>query len=60
MRLDKILSSLILLFVIVVLVAIRSVTLPGASQGLEFLFKPDFSKVTANTFLDALSLFKAF
>ena len=43
-----------LLFVIVVLVAIRSVTLPGASQGLEFLFKPDFSKVTSKTLIDAL------
>ena len=42
------------LFLIVVLVAIRSVTLPGAGAGLEFLFKPDFSKVTANTLLDAL------
>ncbi len=43
-----------LLFVIVVIVAIRSITLPGAGAGLEFLFKPDFSKVTANTFIDAL------
>ena len=43
-----------ILFVIVVIVAIRSVTLPGAGAGLEFLFKPDFSKVTATTFLDAL------
>ena len=42
------------LFVIVVIVAIRSVTLPGAGAGLEFLFKPDFSKVTATTLLDAL------
>jgi NSS family neurotransmitter:Na+ symporter len=42
------------LFLIVVLVAVRAVTLPGAGAGLEFLFKPDFSKVTANTFLDAL------
>jgi NSS family neurotransmitter:Na+ symporter len=43
-----------LLFVIAVIVAIRSVTLPGASQGFEFLFKPDFSKVTSKTFIDAL------
>ena len=43
-----------LLFLIVVVIAVRSVTLPGASAGLDFLFKPDFSKVTANTFLDAL------
>lgn len=43
-----------ILFVIVVVVAIRSVTLPGAGAGLEFLFKPDFSKVTSKTLLDAL------
>ena len=43
-----------LLFLMVVVIAVRSVTLPGASAGLDFLFKPDFSKVTANTFLDAL------
>lgn len=43
-----------LLFLMVVVIAVRSVTLPGAGGGLDFLFKPDFSKVTANTFLDAL------
>ena len=43
-----------LLFLMVVVIAVRSVTLPGASGGVDFLFKPDFSKVTANTFLDAL------
>ena len=43
-----------LLFVIVVVVAVRSLTLPDASAGLEFLFRPDFSKVTSKTFLDAL------
>ena len=43
-----------LLFLMVVLIAVRSVTLPGAEKGIDFLFKPDFSKVTANTVLDAL------
>ncbi len=43
-----------LLFVMVIIVAVRSVTLPGAQKGIEFLFKPDFSKVTADTFLNAL------
>ena len=43
-----------MLFVLVVVVAIRSVTLPGGSAGLEFLFKPDFSKVTGTTLLNAL------
>ena len=42
------------LLVIVLVVAVRSVTLPGASQGIEFLFKPDFSKVTSKTLIDAL------
>ena len=43
-----------LLFLMVVVIAVRSVTLPGAEKGIDFLFKPDFSKVTANTVLDAL------
>lgn len=43
-----------LLFILVILLAIRSVTLPNAEGGLSFLLKPDFSKVTAKTFLDAL------
>ena len=43
-----------LLFLMVIVIAVRAVTLPGAGAGLDFLFKPDFSKVTANTFLDAL------
>lgn len=43
-----------LLFLLVIVVAIRSVTLPNASEGLAFLFKPDFSKVTATTLFEAL------
>lgn len=31
------------LFVMLLIVVIRSVTLPGASEGLKFMFKPDFS-----------------
>lgn len=42
------------LFVLFIFLAIRSVTLEGAGAGLEFLFKPDFSKVTGETFLAAL------
>lgn len=42
------------LFLTIIAIAVRSVTLPGAGAGLEFLFKPDFSKVTADTFLNAL------
>ncbi|MEF9985782.1 MAG: sodium-dependent transporter [Bacteroidales bacterium] len=43
-----------LLFFLVIIIAVRSVTLPNSMEGLSFLFKPDFSKVTASTFLDAL------
>lgn len=42
------------LFVILVILAICSVTLPGASRGLEFLLKPDFSKITGSTVLSAM------
>jgi NSS family neurotransmitter:Na+ symporter len=45
-----------LLFLLLVVVGIRSLTLPGAAQGLEFLFKPDFSKITASVFLTAMGL----
>ncbi len=43
-----------LLFVLLMILIIRSVTLPGAAKGLSFIFKPDFSKITAETFLMAL------
>jgi NSS family neurotransmitter:Na+ symporter len=42
------------LFALLVLIAIRSVTLPGAGAGLDFLFKPDWSVVNGGTFLAAL------
>ncbi|MEN0066115.1 MAG: sodium-dependent transporter [Myxococcota bacterium] len=40
--------------VLLVLLAIRSVTLPGALQGVEFLFLPDFSKITHIVVVKAL------
>lgn len=43
------------LFVCLIVIIIRSVTLPGASAGLEFLFKPDISKLTPHTLGLALS-----
>ncbi len=43
-----------LLFIIIVLLAICSMTLPGAEKGLEFLLYPDFSKVTPDVFLGAM------
>ena len=48
----KILMPVLLL--IIVILIIRSVTLPGAGEGLAFLFKPDFSKINSNTILEAL------
>ncbi len=44
------------LFVILLIVIVRSLTLPGAGAGLAFLFKPDFSKVTWATVLVAMGL----
>jgi NSS family neurotransmitter:Na+ symporter len=41
---------------LLVLVGIRSLSLPGAAQGLAFLFQPDFSKLTAASILIALGL----
>ena len=42
------------LFVLVVVIAVYSVSLPGSQKGVSYLFKPDFSKVTLQTCLDAL------
>jgi neurotransmitter:Na+ symporter, NSS family len=43
-----------LLLVIIVGLCVRALTLPGASEGLIFLFKPDFSKINGNVVLQAL------
>ena len=43
-----------ILFVLVVLIAVYSLTLPGAQKGMTYLFKPDFSKLTWQSCLDAL------
>ncbi len=43
------------LFVIMIILIIRSVTLPGASEGLLYYLNPDFSEVSGRTFLAALS-----
>jgi len=43
-----------LLFVIIVFLMFRSLSLDGAWAGVEFLFKPDFSKMTAKTVMVAL------
>ena len=43
-----------LLFIILFALCIRSVTLPNAEKGLDFLFKPDFSKLTSAVVLSAM------
>lgn len=43
-----------LLFVIVVFIAIYSITLPGAGSGIDYLFNPDFSKITGRSCAAAL------
>ena len=45
-----------ILVVLLVLIGIRSLTLENSSAGLEFLFKPDFSKITPAAILTALGL----
>lgn len=42
------------LFVLMVILAVRSMTLPGAGEGVRYLFKPDFSKFTASSAIAAL------
>ncbi|MEC1087884.1 sodium-dependent transporter [Bacillus paralicheniformis] len=42
------------LFIIFLLLIIRSLTLPGSMEGLEFFLKPDLSHITAKTVLFAL------
>ncbi|MDR3304494.1 MAG: sodium-dependent transporter, partial [Clostridiales Family XIII bacterium] len=39
---------------IMVVLVVRSVTLPGAWEGIRFLFYPDFSQMNVGGFLDAL------
>ncbi len=43
-----------MLFAILVLLAVRAVTLSGAEAGLSFYLKPDFSKVTGTVVLSAI------
>lgn len=43
-----------LLLVILIILCIKSLTLNNASEGLNFFFKPDFSKITGKVFISAL------
>ena len=43
-----------LLFILLIVIICASCSLPGAWQGVEFLFKPDFSKITGKVVFEAL------
>lgn len=51
-RWSKILMPMLL--VIMVVLCVKSLMLSGAREGLEFFFKPDFSKITGKVVLSAL------
>lgn len=42
------------LFILLLVIVVASCLLPGAERGIEFLFKPDFSKLDKGVFLGAL------
>ena len=43
-----------LLFLLLVILCVRAVMLPGAMEGIKFLFRPDFSQLTGNSILAAM------
>ena len=43
-----------MLFLIIIALGIRAVTLPGGAEGLRFLFQPDFSKINSSVILSAM------
>lgn len=45
-----------MLFVLLLVVCVRSLTLPGAGEGMAFLFTPDFSKIDGTVILMAMGL----
>lgn len=45
-----------ILFALLLVLVVRSLTLPGAWKGLAFLFTPDFSKITSHVVLAAMGL----
>jgi NSS family neurotransmitter:Na+ symporter len=54
---EKVTKTLMpLLFILLIICDIRALTLPGASAGVAYLFRPDFTKVTAAVLLSALGL----
>ena len=54
---EKITKTLMpLLFVLIIICDIRALTLPGAGEGIKFLFQVDFGKLSAAAILAALGL----
>lgn len=45
-----------MLFILLLVLCVRSLTLPGAMAGLSFLFRPDLAKITPAVLLTALGL----
>ena len=43
-----------MLLVIMVVLCVKSLTLPGATEGLRFFFKPDFSKIDGHVLISAM------
>ncbi len=43
-----------MLFILLIVLAVCSISLPGAGAGIEFLLKPDFSKVNGSVLLGAM------
>lgn len=42
------------LFVLLIIFGVSSLSMPGASEGLKYFFKPDFSKITPGVIVNAL------
>ena len=46
--------SIPVLFVLILVIAVYAVRMPGAEKGVEYIVKPDFSRLSASTFAYAL------
>lgn len=43
-----------LLFILIVIIMVYSITLPGAKEGIDYMVKPDFSKLTGKAIASAM------
>ncbi len=43
-----------MLFVILIVLSVKSLMMPGSGEGVKFLFKPDFSKITTDVVFKAM------